>query len=136
MNVIFARNKKPISLLIRLVTWSRWSHCGIIVGDKVLEAVGGKGVVLTTLDKFKERYTEFDVCRMPTERGEFAAIDSAMMELGKAYDLSALFGIMFRTGWECPDSWFCSELIAHASGMFRADRVSRVTPEMIWSLCK
>lgn len=136
MKVIFARNKKPISLLIRLVTWSRWSHCGVVDGDFVIEAKGGSGVVCTPLNEFKARYTDYAFADMPVIDSEREALNRAVREVGKKYDLKALFGILFRTGWECGDSWFCSEHVAHASGIFRSERVSRITPEMVWSVTK
>lgn len=136
MKVIFARNNKPISLLIRLVTWSRWSHCAVVDGNFVIEAKGGCGVVITPLTEFKKRYTDYAIADTPVIDSEGAAIWRAAAEVGKGYDLKALFGILFRTGWECNDSWFCSEHVAHASGIFRAERVSRITPEMVWSVSK
>lgn len=136
MKVIFARNNKPISLLIRLVTWSRWSHCAVVDGNHVIEAKGGCGVVATSLNAFKERYTDYAIADIPVIDSEAKAIERAAAELGKGYDLKALFGILFRTGWECNESWFCSEHVAHASGIFRAERISRITPEMVWSVSK
>jgi hypothetical protein len=136
VRVIFARNNLPISLLIRVVTWSRWSHCAIVDGDTVIEAKGGCGVVRTSLKDFTERYTDYAFADMPVIDTRKAAIQRAAAEIGKPYDLKALFGILFRTGWECGDSWFCSEHVAHASGIFRSERVSRITPEMIWSVTK
>ena len=136
IKVIFARNNKPISLLIRAVTWSRWSHCGVIVGQQVIEAKGGCGVISTPLNEFKSRYTDYAIADVPVIDTKAAAVQRALNELGKGYDLKALFGILFRTGWECGDSWFCSEHVAHASGIFRNERVSRITPEMVWSVSK
>jgi hypothetical protein len=136
VRVIFARNKKPISLLIRLVTWSRWSHCAVLDGEFVIEAKGGCGVVITPLNVFLDRYTDYAFADLPVADSPSNAIERARAELGAPYDLKALFGILFRTGWECDSSWFCSEHLAHTSGIFRAERVSRITPEMIWSVSK
>jgi hypothetical protein len=102
----------------------------------VIEAVGGKGVVLTPFESFKSRYTDITFGTMATDCTEEEAIQRALAEVGKGYDRGALFGILFRTEWDCPDSWFCSELIAHSSGIFRNDRLHRITPEMIYMVCK
>ena len=56
IKVIFGKNHLPFSWLIRIFTWSRWSHCGIVVGDMVFEATATKGVVVTPLTNFIERY--------------------------------------------------------------------------------
>lgn len=136
IKVIFARNKKPLSLLIRLFTWSRWSHCGTIDGEFVIESKGGVGVVATPLDEFKSRYTDYALADLPVCDNVTDAKHRARAELGKPYDHTAIFGILFRTGWNSDDSWFCSEHVAHTSGIFRKERVGRITPEMIWSVSK
>ncbi len=48
IQVIFGRNNLPFSWLIRIVTWSRWSHCGIVINDKVFEARVFKGVKISS----------------------------------------------------------------------------------------
>lgn len=132
--VIFAKTWKPISLIIRLFTWSRWSHCGIITedGKSVIESVGGKGVIVTPLLDFKRRYSKWHIAYVPVQNRRIS-YQLARAEIGKEYDLKALFAIALRRDWECPDSWFCSELIAHAcQGLYRRESVSRITPECIW----
>lgn len=80
MKVIFARNNKPISLLIRLVTWSRWSHCAVVDGNFVIEARGGCGVVITPLTEFKKRYTDYAFADMPVIDSESEAVARAAAE--------------------------------------------------------
>lgn len=130
--VIFGSNRKPGSLAIRLFCWSRFSHCGIIDGDYVIEAVRGKGVIKTPLAEFKTRYRKIDIAQMPCDSAA-KALHRARAQLGKPYDRLAIIGIVLRTGWQHPDKWFCSELLAYCSGgVFRTNRVSRVTPEHVW----
>ena len=133
--VIFAKNSKPISLLIRLWTWSRWSHVGIITQDglSVIESVGGKGVIITPLHEFKARYTAYEECHLPCI-SETAVYQAIRGEIGKPYDMSAIFGIVFRRDWDKQDAWFCSELVAHASGIFRTKMIKRITPECLWRI--
>lgn len=133
--VIFSRNGSLFSALIRLFTWSRWSHCGIIHGDKVIEATFWHGVVATPLHEFQRRYKTWSIQSMPTPDST-SAIKLAMAELGKPYDKTAIISLVLRRRWQQADSWFCSELLAHASGMYRRERLSRVTPEHIWMICK
>jgi uncharacterized protein YycO len=135
--VIFGRSMHPFSLLIRLFTWSRWSHCGIIdsTGKNVIEATAKHGVIVTPLPEFKKRYKKYAVVKLPTADG-LDPQSLAMQEIGKPYDFLALLSIVIRRDWESPSRWFCSELIAHSTGMFRRDRVSRVTPEDLWRISR
>lgn len=135
MKLIFVRNNKPFSWLIRVFTWSRWSHVGIVDGDNVIEATATHGVVITPLHDFVARYNDHSFADVVVEYEE-AALERAYCEVGKKYDFTAIVGILFRSGWNDDDSWFCSELVAHAAGTYRADRVGRITPEMIWSNSK
>lgn len=135
VKVIYGRNNLPFSWAIRLFTWSRWSHCGIIdgTGVNVIEATARRGVIVTPLAEFKRRYKKWSVAELPTIND---AQSLARQEIGKPYDWSAIFGLALRTGWDKPDAWFCSELIAHCVGLFRADRTGRITPEDLWKISK
>lgn len=135
--IIFARNYLPGSLLIQLFTWSRWSHVGIILpGNRgVLEAVAGKGVVVTPLSVFQRRYRHTQRATVPCEDLD-ETYTLALSQRGSCYDYHALFGIFFRTGWNRPNQWICSELIGWAAKIFRADRISRITPEDLWRISK
>lgn len=137
MKVIFARSNAPIALLIRLVTWSRWHHCAAITPDglHVIEAKGGIGVVKTPLGQFKARYKKWDTAEIDCVN-EDQAHEFLRMSLGAEYDLRAVFGILFRTGWDRDGAWFCSELVAKATGRFRHNKVSRVTPEHLWMISR
>ena len=134
MRVIFAKDRRPISLLIRLVTWSRWHHCAAITPDNkfVIEAKGGVGVVRTPLAEFKSRYKHTAIAVIDCH--DQVAFDFLNKQVSKDYDLKAIFGILFRTSWDHGDKWFCSELVAKASGKFRNERMSRVTPEHLWMI--
>lgn len=135
--VIFGRNHLPFSWLIRVFTWSRWSHCGVVVaGDThVVEATAKHGVIITPIEEFKERYTDWQIAELPCDDVRLAH-QRLKSQLGKKYDFGAIFGILLRTGWNIEDKWFCSELTAYAANTFREDRVGRITPEDIWSNSK
>lgn len=129
--VIFARTWKPFSLIIRLFTWSRWSHCGIIDGDNVIEATAAHGVVVTPLREFKIRYPQYRIAKIPV-RNKRLAYQYARAEIGKHYDWLAIFSLVLRRDWETPDRWFCSELVAHCCRTYRRESISRITPECLW----
>jgi len=60
MKVIFAKNNSIPSRLIRLVTWSRWHHCGALTDDSkhIIEATTLHGLVKTPINDFLSRYTK------------------------------------------------------------------------------
>jgi hypothetical protein len=135
MKVIFGSNNLPLSVLIKLFTWSKWSHCGVVDGDYVIEARALKGVVRTPLKEFIARYNRIEIATLPTLRDHEQIMKLSELEMGKPYDFSAVFGIAFRTGWADPSKWFCSELVAHLSGLFRKEYEGRIVPDDLIRLC-
>jgi uncharacterized protein YycO len=136
ITVIFGSNKKPGSLAIRLFCWSRFSHCGLVIDNThVIESLAFNGVVLTPIAEFTARYTKLARAEIPCENAKLA-IELAHKELGKGYDYWAIPGILFRTGWGSKRKWFCSELLGYVSGLFRENRVNRITPEHIWMISR
>lgn len=130
MIIVFGRSDSIASAAIRLVTWSRWSHVGILSGGFVIEATALKGVIKTPLDEFTSRYTEIEFAEM---EGDTSNIESY---IGAKYDWSAIFGIFFRTGWQDQNKWVCSELIAEHCPFIRKERVGRFTPEHVFMVSK
>ena len=138
VTVILASSSKIGGLLIRLFTWSRWSHAGILDGDKVIEAVASGGVRETSFAEFTERYKRGAVVFIPCPDSA-RVIAAARSQIGKPYDWSAIFGFVFRRDWGKPNKWVCSELVAWSferAGypIFRAGSTNRITPEHIWLL--
>lgn len=133
MKIIFARRPKISSYLIRLFTWSKWSHVGIYdpKRGKVIEATYKGGVRATDLQRFIKRYgiDNIEFAKMQVIDSEEEAVNRAISQIGKKYDVGALFWFIFRKGWNSKDRWFCSELVAYSSGLFREKRVARISPE-------
>lgn len=135
VKVVFTRSHNIGSLLIRLMTWSTWSHIAIVDGDEVIEAVYPKvrRVPLAVFLKGKSK-VHYDL--LPCQDAE-GIVSAANSQVGKRYDIGAIFGIFFRRDWHDHDKWFCSELIGWAFWMggtpiFRNRRLRRVTPEHLW----
>lgn len=129
MNVIFSRSHTASSLLIRLMTWSRWSHCGVILNGQVIHSTASKWVHSESLESFKRNCDSWEVAEMPGDAS------LALPLIGKKYDWGGVFGHWFGA-WGDPERWFCSELVAYCSGMFRKGRSNRVTPEHIFMVSK
>lgn len=140
MFVVFGSARAPISLTIRTLTWSRWSHCGILGLNEegeptVFESVEFKGVITTPLDEFMARYDRFEIGHID------AMVDWEFVysQLGFKYDYLALLGYLFKQDWHDPLAWFCSEFTAKAARrisdgkpFFKCNRVQRISPESVW----
>lgn len=134
LGVIFTRSRHPGSLAIRAFTWSRWSHVGVILDDDlVIDSTLEYGVSVTRLKDFTSLYPQWHICKLPC-RDKTLAHRFLRSQLGKPYDWTAIAGIAIRRDWQEPDSWFCSELVAASTGLFRHDYVRRITPEDLWRI--
>jgi len=136
MKLIMGRSNKLGSYAIRLFTWSRWSHCGVIMEDTktVIESSASEGgVVESSLSYFKKRYPDHIIIEIPSYNGWESRLRS---QLGSKYDWGAIFRIVLRGDWSAPNRWICSELIAWASGVFNSKYVDRVTPQDLMNIAK
>jgi len=138
VTLIFARGGSIGGWLIRLLTWSRWSHVALVDGNTVIEARAFAGVVETPLAEFKQRYGDTEMVRLnhPDPLGMVHAVRG---QLGKPYDYWAIAGFLFHRDWQRSHAWFCSELVAWASEdagrpLFRRNALNRVTQEHLWLL--
>lgn len=139
MKIMFCTSNLPGAILIRTITWSRWSHVAVLLDDDTaIEATFPK-VKLTPVSDLKDKYRKWCIVDVdvPNEQN---AIDFAKKQLGKSYDVSAVIGLMFHRDWAQDSEWFCSELataIIEAGGrhLFRHNVVNRIVPEYLWILC-
>ncbi len=137
MKLFFCTNDLPAAVAIRVFTWSDWSHVGIIDGDEIIEAVWPR-VRVSKLEEAKNKYESWVIAEVKT-RNDAEIIKAARSQVGKPYDIGAIFGFVARRNWEKTDKWFCSELVAWAFSqanepLFRPGTFSRVTPQHIWMI--
>lgn len=135
MKIHFCKSKDIGGFLIRLITFSRWNHVAIQVGDVVYEAVAFKGVIRTPKSSWSWHRVE-TVALGPD--GNSVAQKFLEAQLGKDYDWMALIALPFRRKWQEPHKWFCSELAAKALQLAGVDILSRisagrVTPRDLWA---
>jgi uncharacterized protein YycO len=137
MKLLFCTNDLPAAVAIRVFTWSDWSHVAIIDGDFLVEAVWPK-VRVSKLEEAKNKYKSWVIAEVKT-RNDAEIIKAVRSQVGKPYDIGAIFGFVARRNWEKTDKWFCSELVAWAFSqanepLFRPGTFSRVTPQHIWMI--
>ena len=135
MKIVLCTSNLIGAVLIRAVTWSKWSHAAVLDGDTVIEA-GINGVVETPLADIVSSHTETIVIDFPSVDSD-KAIAAARSQIGKPYDYTAILGLLVHRNWQEQDSWFCSELVAWSAEqagtpLFRTDSVNRVTPQHLW----
>lgn len=137
MRVLFCTSKLPGAVLIRAVTWSQWSHVALVDGDEVIEAIW-PAVRVAPLAEVIAKHSAHVIIDLPCH-APADVINAARSQVGKPYDLTALFGLLMHRDWQENDSWFCSELVAWAFAaagqpIFRQDASSRITPQHLWML--
>jgi len=106
--------------------------------NTVIEAAAFKGVVRGSFENFTKIYDRVIIQDLPLPNEE-AAISFLLEQIGKPYDWTAIFGIVFRNGkWTDLAKWFCSELVEAAIKAGGLDRfkedVSRIIPQYCWVL--
>lgn len=138
IQILFTTNRAPFSRLIRLATWSEFSHCDLICPDDddlLIGSIPMKGVITHSLDERIDRSHRWAVYEVDGSAG--AAWTYAAKQLGKSYDWLGILGIAMKRDWQGDDKWFCSELVAKACLEAGAPvvntslRVNRITPQTL-----
>lgn len=135
--VRYITQNDPVSVMIRAVTYSMWSHAEIVLPDNTyLGAHASGGVMIRSADYCKptreRRYT------IPvTDEALATMLAFAHAQVGKPYDFKAIFGLALHQPWATADRWFCSELVtatADAGNLtmlnVQRDYVKLITPDM------
>lgn len=137
MKVLFCTSNLPGAVLIRGVTWSKWSHVALVLDDgTAIEATWPK-VRRVALSEILAKHSKYVIVDIPVDYNK--VVDAAMSQIGKPYDITSLFGILVHRSWSDTDSWFCSELVAWSfaqsgNSLFREEDVHRITPQNLWML--
>lgn len=141
INLLFTRNKKIGSILIRGITWSEWSHVEIMTDEQtVIGANIPVGVVEVSLEERLSHCTEHQIVRVPvTEDIKRRVIEWARGQVGRPYDYLGLLSFFAKHDLNDDRSWFCSELVAAAfehggAPIFWPGSTYRITPQDIYML--
>ena len=137
----FTSDDSLIGRAIRFETFGKWQHveARIPPGYFADYPKGGYlgahlqgGFQLLDFDYAKPKRWVFATCEPPPEVLT-NILSVAYNQIGAPYDLSAIFGFLFRRDWHQPGSWDCAEAWA-AFGDFvgypflNTDKLNRVTP--------
>lgn len=138
MKLLLSTETGVIHWAIRTASFSQWSHVAVINGDSVIEASLTEGVREIPLQQAIQTANKHAIISIPLT-DEAAFIWLVRSQIGKPYDLTAIFGQLVHRNWQTEDRWFCSELPAWAAQVsgcpiFRTEAMHRVTPEHWWML--
>lgn len=140
MRLMFCTSNLPGAVLIRSITWSKWSHVAILLGDgTAVEAVYPK-VRRVSEQYLKNKYPKYAIVEININGvKDEDLVTSALKQLGKPYDLKALVGLLIHRDWAAESQWWCSEFVAwlwkdNKHSLFRDDAMNRITPQHLWML--
>lgn len=139
MKLLFTRSHTIGSLLIRLVTWSNFSHVDIVLeGGSILGAEAGKGVSKGDFDRQVRKASKAVTVEIPVLDLQ-AAIAFAKSQKGKPYDWLGVAGIGLHRDWQEPSKWSCAEFVAATLAKggyspFDAKFHHRITPQDLFML--
>jgi uncharacterized protein YycO len=138
IKIIYGTDRTISSLIVRVGTMSRFSHCGIIVDlNNIVHAMPRQGVIVQPVREFENRFTDLVEVEVDIPRPDLAK-EFALQQIGKKYDYTAILKLVLQRRWRENDRWFCSELVEaalRAGGRQRfRDEVYRITPQQSWSV--
>jgi uncharacterized protein YycO len=110
----FTRGSGLGAAVVRIGTWSWCAHVGFkLESGIVLDATPECGVAFR--DAKDDETTQYYRPLAPKAHVD-AAVRWAMLQVGRPYDWTAIYGMFVRRDWHKDDKWFCSELICGAFG--------------------
>lgn len=139
MQLITVSSGGVFAFFIKLFTFSKWNHSAIYFDDMgiVVDSTLKHGVRSINYESFITLYPNFDAYTIEVPDLE-ASKEFAFAQVGKPYDWTAIFGLVFRNSWEEEDSWYCAELAEatiKAGGLQRfRDNLSKLVPKEIWAV--
>lgn len=131
---MFTNSKFSFSPIIRVFTWSEFSHMAIIIDDETVLHSDLNGVRLEKIKSLQERSTSWMIAEYECERPH-DLINVCMTQIGKPYDYLAWIGILFRhINLKDNSKWVCSELPEYGAWLsgqsfFYREFNHRITPQ-------
>lgn len=134
IRLLFSANHLPISWLIRLLTFSKWSHVDLVTDrGTLIGATIPSGVIEYSVNHRLSGSSNYEYRDIECDE---RIVDFVRAQLGKPYDWKGIAGLEFNRHWQDDDAWFCSELIgagAVAAGNTEIkEDIFRLTPGMLY----
>jgi uncharacterized protein YycO len=103
----FSYQDKILSRMIRWITWSEYSHVDFVMPNGQLLGARADGV------RIRRPEGRYHFIRAEIDAPD-SVLDSALSQVGKPYDFTAIIGFLFRRNWQRQDAWYCAELVSWA----------------------
>jgi uncharacterized protein YycO len=133
VKVVFGSNWKPASIFIKLFTWSRWCHCGIVDGEYIIDTTLASGCRRILISEWVKHYDVYQVMDLPVKSKE-GCLELARSYVGSAYDWLGILSYVLYKDFEDKNKFFCSELLAHCVGM--KYKPWSISPAWLYKLAK
>lgn len=136
---LFSRSNTIGSYLIRLKTWSDWSHCAILTpANTVIESAYPSGVREIPFSTWKAGKSAWAM-KARKVPNEIKSLEFLRSQIGAKYDTFAVLGIAISREWRDPSQWYCSELnesALSAGGLSTFDPcfTKFILPENRWTI--
>jgi uncharacterized protein YycO len=140
IKLVFSSKRNIGSYIIRLFTWSSWSHVSYLDDEGfITEAIGFEGVRRVPLSEVVKDYNKFAIVEFKNcsykQKQEFEQY--LFSQIGKGYDYLAVIGIGLKKKWQDKSRWECSELIGDTLkkaqiNIFRPEESLKITPQQLW----
>lgn len=135
LQIMFTNSHMPFAPLIRVFSWSKYSHMVILIDDgkNVLHS-DFHGVRIEPIEDLQKRSKNWMIVEYECECPE-KVIEACKTQLGKPYDFGGIIGIALRdVNLQDDSKWWCSELPAYGFMMagqpkFQEDFMHRITPQ-------
>jgi len=111
MKVVFQSGKGFYSFLIKLFTFGKYTHCGIVIDGILYQSVIGKGVYSKPWNPKGWTAKDIPVSHINKEDAKKFLIE----EIGCGYDLIGVLHFIFFFLKPSKNKWFCSELASEAT---------------------
>lgn len=132
-NIYFCTNNTIYNKLVRLFTGFKYSHVVIVKDGRIIDSSFPKGVKEYSFNGFLNNYKEYELITINFDDEVF---NIAKKEIGKKYDLLAIFSFLFKRNWQEKDKWMCSELAAYclcsAGYKLLKQRYNKISPKDLY----
>lgn len=110
VQVLMFSGNNPYDLAIKYITWSHYSHCGIVINGYYYDAKPSKGVEKLSVNDIPRDYDLFGVTVTDLQYEKIQLFLDA--QVGKPYDFIGIARFILRTPpSQNHNEWFCSSLI-------------------------
>lgn len=128
--LVFTTSDAWVDRLIRVVSWSPWSHVGLLTDHQTfLESAPSLGVKESPWIVRVRQFTRVVAVPLPTTFNARVVTQRCRSQIGKPYDYWGVLGAS-----HAPDKWYCSNLMTWGLGLHPLGYGIVVSPGDLYAL--